>query len=137
MITKDELITVAELSVINQVADNTDSIVETTIEEAVETFKSYIGSRYDLPALFDQVGDNRDKTLLRHLKAWIIRDIYASRGREVNDLMELRYQDALKWLEQIATGKLKPAGWRVVDCPENMPDYGVETGSAIKYKTEF
>ncbi len=105
---EEELKTVATLEVINLITQNEDSIVETIIDESIDLFSSYLYKYYDTEALFSAEGEERSKTLLKYLKDVVIYEIYIRRSRDMNEVAQIRYDEAMTWLDKVAKGVIAP-----------------------------
>jgi hypothetical protein len=73
--------------------------------------KGYL-SRYDIDAIFNKTGSNRDKTLLMWLKdmaTWHFITL-ANAAADV-EFRESRYKQAIAGLSKIQSGKIVPFGW--------------------------
>jgi hypothetical protein len=105
---KTELQTVGVDEIINKIVNSDDKIVTDIIEEDIDLASGYLFQYYDVEAIFNATGDDRNKTLLRHLKGLVIFDIYTRRNKAINEVTKLRYDEAMLWLEKVSTGKLKP-----------------------------
>lgn len=105
---KSELKTVSTDEIINRIINNDDAIVEDIIKENIDLMSGYLFQYYDVEAIFNTTGDDRNLTLLKHLKGLVIHDIYTRRTKSINEVAKLRYDEALLWLEKVAAGKIKP-----------------------------
>lgn len=105
---KTELQTVGVEEIINKIINSDDNIVNEIIEEDIDLASGYLFQYYDVESIFSATGDDRNKTLLRHLKGLVIFDIYTRRNKAINEVTKLRYDEAMLWLEKVSTGKLKP-----------------------------
>jgi phage gp36-like protein len=105
---KAELKTVGLEEIINKIVNSDDAIVTEIIAEDIDLMSGYLYQNYDTETAFAATGDDRNKTLLRHLKGIVIFDIYTRRTKQMNEVAKLRYDEAMLWLEKVATGKIKP-----------------------------
>lgn len=104
---KDELKTVATTEIINLITNNDDDIVKDIIDECIDVMITYLGSYYDMKKVFEQEGDDRNKTLLKYLKALVIYEIPKRRGKQVPRDQAEDYNEAMRWLEKVAAGEWK------------------------------
>lgn len=97
-------------------ADNTK--LETAIKASTLLAKGFL-SRFDKEALFSAVGTDRDEFLLMILKDLAVWNfiIIANPSIDANFHKE-RYDDAIKLLEKIQSGKMVPDGWPAATSPE-------------------
>lgn len=76
---------------------------------AIEEIAGYLRSRYDTGLIFSAIGDNRNDVIvmhacditLYHLVSWLP----GKMGREIR---KERYERAIKWLEEVQSGKVTP-----------------------------
>ena len=104
--------------VITAIERGTDGILEKSIKAAELQAKGYL-SRYDIAALFAAVDPDRDEMLLMYLKDLAIWHFIVLANPSVNiDFHEMRYDQALKELGKIQSGKVVPFGWLPATTPE-------------------
>ncbi|QIY83395.1 DUF1320 family protein [Chryseobacterium sp. NEB161] len=114
---KDDLKTVATTEIIDLITNNDDNIVEEIIEECIDVMKTYLGSYYDMELAFAKEDNERNKTLVKYLKALVIYEIPKRRGKRVPRDQADDYNEAMNWLEKVAAGE-----WRA-----NLPPKKEET----------
>ncbi len=140
-LSNEELKSVAPTDIINLITDNDNEIVTTIIEETIDIIRNYIPSVYDVDWLFSLTGNNRKKSLLKYAKNIAIYDIYCRRGKMVNETIEKQYAEAMRFLERLSEGKIKPKGW--IKPPEEPEEENDEdspylfTHGKPKYHTGF
>jgi phage gp36-like protein len=105
---KAELKTVATDEIVNKIINGDDSIVTDIIVESIDVISSYLYQYYDTEAIFNATGTNRNLTIIKHLKGIVVYEIYSRRTKTLNEVAKIRYDEALLWLEKVATGKIKP-----------------------------
>ena len=105
-----ELKTVAPLDIINLIVNEDQTTVETIIKESIALIKTYLSS-YDVDWLFSLTGENRKKELVKHLKNITIYEIYCLRSTVVNEVIERRYSETMRFLEHVSQGKISPGDW--------------------------
>ncbi len=112
-------LTIAELHTIRTadfiaILKGTDeTVIDEIIDENISVFKTFLGSYYDMNAVFTAVDNTRNKTVLKYLKKLIVFELMERRkpGGDDKD-----YQEVMKWLEDISSGKLS------VDLPPKLID---------------
>lgn len=104
-ITKEELKTVGQISLIDKIINDDNSIVNTIIDESVSTLKSYLSRRYDVDVIFAATGSERHKGVLKRLKDIVIYEVYDRMGREASSSILRAYNEAINWLEKLNTGE--------------------------------
>ena len=90
---------------------NDEDILNDAIASAEGEAAGYL-SRFDTDSLFAAIDDERDPTLLMYIKdiaAWHFINL-SNAGTDL-ELRKTRYDDALRWLGKIQSGKVVPKGW--------------------------
>lgn len=105
---KAELKTVATDEIINKIVNNDDKIIQEIILESIDVVSTYLFQYFDTEKIFAKVGTERNLTVLKHLKGIVIYEIYIRRTKTMNEVAKSRYDEALLWLEKVASGKIKP-----------------------------
>lgn len=107
-LTKDELKTVGTDEIINKIINNDEDIVTRIISESIDLMAGYLYQYYDTEAIFSAVDDERNLTVLMHLKGIVIYKIYKRRSKTSNEVAKENYDEAMIWLEKVSEGKIKP-----------------------------
>lgn len=107
-LSKSELNTVATDEIVNRIINNDDQIVIDIIDESIDLMATYLYQYYDTETIFAKTGNDRNKTVLKHLKGIVIHEIYTRRTKSGNDVAKTRYDEAMLWLEKVSEGKIKP-----------------------------
>lgn len=102
---KDELKTVAPSDFVEIVLGTDSDVVEMIIAEMIDLIKTNIGSYYDAEQIFSKEGNQRSLTVLNYLKDLVWYKLL--KRRKPQNLNEDEYNEAMKWLEDISTGKRK------------------------------
>lgn len=106
-----------------------DTILPEAIEAAEGEAKGYL-SRYDADTLFDLNGDDRDATLLMRLKDIAIWHFIVLANPSTDmELRKTRYDEAIKWLLQIQSGKIVQKNWPVPQPEIQGADYFLVSSS--------
>lgn len=106
-LTKEELKTITTIEIIDLITNKDDDIVGEIIKEDVSMMKTYLGSYYDMENVFSKTGDERNLTIVKYLKAIIAHDLPKRRKKPVPNESDADYQEAMNWLEKIASGEWK------------------------------
>lgn len=112
----DELKTVATREVIDLITKSDNTIVEDIIAESIDLIKSYLYKYYDTDSIFNKVGDERSRVILKYLKDIVIHEVYIRRTKEMNEVAKMRYDEAMLWLEKMAKGTIE------ADLPKKLVD---------------
>ncbi|WP_264520378.1 DUF1320 domain-containing protein [Flavobacterium sp. N1994] len=105
---KSELKTVSTTEIINLITNGDESIITTIISECIDVMSGYLFQYFDTAAIFEATGDERNLTILKHLKALVIHGIYKRRSKTMNESVKDDYDEAMTWLEKVSEGKIKP-----------------------------
>ncbi|MCT2563961.1 DUF1320 domain-containing protein [Chryseobacterium herbae] len=106
-LTKEELKTITTIEIIDLITNKDDDIVGEIIKEDISLMETYLGSYYDMNEVFSKTGDDRNRTVVKYLKAIISHDLPKRRKKPVPADADADYQEAMNWLEKIASGEWK------------------------------
>ncbi|NHN26770.1 DUF1320 family protein [Flavobacterium jejuense] len=139
---KIELTTKATDEIINKIVNNDDAIVEDIILESIDVASTYLYQYYDTEVIFAKTGDDRNRTLIKHIKAIVIHEIYKRRSKIMNEVAKESYDEAMLWLEKVSEGKIKPPlPIRIIDSDgdgtADTPASFLKLGSNKKYTNHF
>lgn len=104
-LTKADLKTVAVPEIIDLITNNDDDTVDKIIAENIELIRTYLGGFYDADKIFNET-ERRNGVILKILKTLTIRDLYRIRRKSASQKDEEDYQEAMKFLEDVAGGKI-------------------------------
>ena len=105
---KSELKTVGLEEIINRIINSDDSIVEEIIAESIDVMSGYLFQYFDTTAIFEASGENRNLTIVKHLKGIVLFEIYTRRTKQLNEVAKMRYDEAMLWLEKVSKGTIQP-----------------------------
>lgn len=78
-------------------------------EEAVEEMSGYLRPQYDCARIFSRTGAERNSQLVMYACDIALYHMSASAPRGMgSDIRKERYDRAVKWLEQVQSGKIQP-----------------------------
>jgi phage gp36-like protein len=99
------------IPVLDALTEGDDEIIYELTREAITEMKGFLNSRYDVAAIFETGGDERDKTILMYCKDIVIYHIYSINNfRSIPENRKLRYKHALQWLQDVNEQKINPEG---------------------------
>lgn len=104
-LTKEELVVEAPKSFIDIVVGTEQEVVEEIILDQIDLIKTNLGSYYDMEVVFAKTGTARNRTVLSYLRDLVFYKLLKRRKPGVLDTSE--YDEAMKWLEDISSGKRK------------------------------
>ena len=108
-ITDADFYTVITPDVLTEIVAASSITKEAAIEMAKSQAADYLHTKYDTEALFAKEGAERHKTLLMYVIDMCLYHLHAGlSGRNIPELRQKRYDDAIKWLEKVNTGKIAP-----------------------------
>lgn len=103
---KDDLITDAFERFIDESSEDNETILNKAESRAIGMVKTLIGSRYDVDLIFNETEPVRNELLVQILSRIVIyRVIRRNAARKVPTDYKEDYDEALKWLQDIAIGK--------------------------------
>ena len=105
---KSELKTVGLEEIINRIISSDDTIVEEIIAESIDVMSGYLFQYFDTTAIFEASGENRNLTIVKHLKGIVLFEIYTRRTKQLNEVAKMRYDEAMLWLEKVSKGTIQP-----------------------------
>lgn len=105
---KSELKTVGLEEIINRIINSDDTIVEEIIAESIDVMSGYLFQYFDTTAIFKASGENRNLTIVKHLKGIVLFEIYTRRTKQLNEVAKMRYDEAMLWLEKVSKGTIQP-----------------------------
>jgi len=96
---------------IDAISREDDTLLDDAITAAEQEAKGYL-SRYDLDTLFAATGTDRDAALMMRLKDMAVWHyiVLANAGTDL-ELRKTRYDEAIKWLILIQSGKVWYKDW--------------------------
>ena len=111
MVTREDFNTHLYAELIEAIDRNDEDTLGVAIASAEAEASGYL-SRYDTESLFAALDDERDPALLMYLKDMTVWH-FITIGNPNTDLefRKTRYDDALRWLGKIQSGKVVPKGW--------------------------
>lgn len=82
---------------------------ENAEKEAVEEISGYLRPQYDCEAIFSATGDDRNSQMVMFTCDIALYHMTASTSRGMgSDVRKERYERAIKWLESVQAGKIRP-----------------------------
>ena len=131
-LTIDELQTVIPNDVKEQLLDAAE--IDQIIAEEQAKMATYLQARYDTDAIFATEGAERNLAALSHLKAMVLASIYTTHGRALNEVAQAKMEEAMRWLESVASGKITPQLPRSDTDGDGRPDSHIVFGSRPRYE---
>ncbi len=113
MLTEQDFKTRLYPELIDAISREDDAVLIDAMAAAEEEAQGYL-HRYDIDALFGATGSDRSAALLMKLKdiaAWHF--IVLANADVQLELTKTRYDEAIKWLEKIQSGKIYYENWPV------------------------
>ncbi len=138
---QSELKTVADPNIIVTITGMDETITDLIIAECIDVMKGYLSRYYDINNIFNKTGDDRNLTILKHLKSLVIYEVYMRHTREINAAAQKRYDEAMLFLEKLNTGdffiKNLPPLSTQLSSPNAEQDQQVRFGGNNKYLNSF
>lgn len=140
-LTQDDYSPLIKDVVLAQVMDNDMSIVTDAERFAQSQIESYLNQRFDVASIFSQTGVSRDQSILMYMIDITLYHIHARiNPSRIPEIRVKRYDDAIKWMEMVSTGKLTPALPTKIDPNTGEADTKLNTsrfGSNEKFNHRF
>ena len=134
----EELQTVADLNLLIKITNNNNDIFTAILAESIGLMRSYLQSNYDTETVFNATATDRNYTVVKYLKDIVVYEIYMRHTREINEAAAVRYDNAMRWLEMVNTGKLSMDLPPAIDTnTEDTEGITLSFGGNTKYITNF
>jgi phage gp36-like protein len=107
-LTKSELKTKRRGDVIDVITNYDDDTVTEVIAQEIDVFKDAL-TNYDTDVIFSTEGEERHKTLLKHIKSCVVFELYCIRSSQYDEVLKGQHDEAMNWLEKVSAGKINTA----------------------------
>lgn len=104
-LTIPELRTKAPKSFIDILVGVDEEDIKEVILDQIDIMRTNLGSYYDVDEIFSQEGNQRSRTVLTYLKSLVYYQMMER--RKPGGMDNGAYDEAMKWLEEVSTGKRK------------------------------
>lgn len=131
----DELKTVMPREVVAIITNSDEDTVQEIIDESISVVSNYLYQFYDVNAIFTTTGEDRDKTVMKHLKAIIKYELYGIRDG-ITERVEKGHEEAMRWLEKVSKGEIRP-NLPTPPVDDDRDGTFLSAGSKPKYKTSW
>lgn len=122
-ITENDLKTGVFASVLTDSINDYAGAAEEIEKNNIALIKGKIGTRYDVAAVFEATGDNRNRTIVKILVILVLYDLIRRNAmRKVPDDFREDWNWAMKWLDAVRDGK---------ESPQDLPIIDIETGGSL------
>lgn len=109
MVTTADYKTIIDDDLRNLIIDNDNDIQAAAELAAIAEMQSYLNNRFDVPNIFNKIGTDRNAILVVYLCDMVVYHIHARiNPRNIPTLRQARYEQALRFLEWAANGKITP-----------------------------
>lgn len=126
-ITKADYESNIRATILDQIVDDTDSIIDTCELEAIEEVSSYLFQHYDVATIFAEIDAARSKLVVAWCKHVVLYKLYERiPDDQVPDRIIKNYDDSIRVLEKVASGKMP------VDLPRNLTE---EEAAKTKFRS--
>lgn len=100
---------VAGEAAFNNISQALPEVVERAEREAVEEISGYLRPKYDVDAVFAAKGDERNAQIVMVTADVALYHMVANLPQRMGfEIRDTRYRRAVKWLEDVAAGKVVP-----------------------------
>ena len=105
----EEMRTVIEEHVIEDISESDDATVLQSIEAAVGEMKSYLASRYDVAAIFAATGGDRNPLVLENTKVIAVWNLIRKSNSElIYEQWRERYDRVIDFMSKVSEGSITP-----------------------------
>lgn len=137
-IEQTELKSAAVPEVITKAINNDTEIVDEIISETEAVMRSYLSGRFNVTEIFNATAGDRNGVVLKHFKKIVIDEIYKRKAGSLNDVTQLGYDEAMTWLEGIASGKIDGGDLPLKEVEEDTVGDGfTKLGGNTRYPSNF
>jgi phage gp36-like protein len=137
ILTPEDINAIIDEAILEEVTDGDETILDTAELDALGEMTGYLNIRYDATKCFDVTltdDYNGIKTVIQRLVDIML---YHAHSRvmpdNVPELREKRYNNAINWLEKVASGYIDPALPLKEEDPTNPLRYGNSSTPENKY----
>lgn len=127
-ITKPDYVTRLHTEILNAVTRDNDDVLDAVELQTIATMTTYL-SRYDCAAIFAATGNSRNKHILKlalHISIYEI--LKLANPKALTETIKYDYEEALKWLEGVGSGKFNPG-----DLPTLDDEDGTDINKPLKW----
>ncbi|CAL2108193.1 DUF1320 family protein [Tenacibaculum sp. 190524A02b] len=136
-IKKEEFKTIIIPEILEKLTNKDDKVLEHIIMESIDEIKGFLqAGNYDV-SVFDKTGEQRNLTLLKHLKRICTYELYKRKDHPIDEDTQNAYDETMTWLEKIALGKTAVFGVPSVEDTQETNGHFIVFGSDDKYKTDW
>lgn len=124
--------------IIDVISRENNDLLDKAIKAAELEAKGYL-TRFNIEDLFAKVNEDRDAVLLMYLKDMAVWHFIPVANPNIDvDYREMRYKNAIKWLEKIQMGRVVPNGWKTAgEDNESITDGAILVNSAPRRETRW
>jgi phage gp36-like protein len=99
------------LEILDALTRNDDTILPLIEERNISLMKGYLENRYDVEAIFNATGEERDRVILSVLLDIVIYDVFSIHNpQKLSQVRKDRYDRAMKWLKAVQRGEIAISG---------------------------
>lgn len=136
-LTKEDLYTVIEQHVLDAIIEDDPDAVPESIDTAIDTIRNYLCQRYDVAIIFSAEGADRNKHILSIARTLTVWEFISRNNNDIlYDKWEERYQEAIRFLEKVASGAIAPDLPLITDDEGNVRSK-LKFGSNPKFNHSF
>ena len=108
-LTEAELKTRSHLAIIQAITEDDNTIVPIIISESISLMKGYLSARFDVLAIFEKTGADRDEVVLKMLKDIVLYGIYSlGNPQMMTKVVQDNKDGAMEWLKGVQAQKINP-----------------------------
>jgi len=128
-ITTDDFKQLIDSDDLDIVSNSEEEKINSCIATAIEEMEGYLRTRYNVASIFSETGDDRNKIVLTYCIDITLYHMHTAIAmRQMPEVRQIRYDRAIKWLEQVQKGLINPNLPALVGS-DNEPEVGIRYGS--------
>lgn len=106
-ILKADFVNLIRTADLDEILDETDSILDQAETEVISQVKNYIGEFYDIDTEIAKTTTDRNQFFLAQIKKAVLYNIYRRTGNNsIPEAVNQDYSDFMDWLEKVARKKI-------------------------------
>jgi len=106
---KDEVLALIKINVLDDLTEDNDILLNKVELIAISEIDSYIGSKYNLDAVFNRVGDDRNMFLINLVVDIMLYHLHSRLTPNfIPEIRVTRYDKAISYLYEVSKGKIAP-----------------------------
>lgn len=137
ILTPEDINAIIDETILEEITEGDDTILDTAELDAIGEMTGYLAIRYDPAKCFDRALSTDNNGINTVIQRLVDVMLYHAHSRimpdNIPELREKRYNNAINWLEKVASGYIAPALPLKEEDPTNPLRYGNSSTTENKY----